>query len=650
MMSTLSQLIDSSWIQALGWTLLHSLWQGLVCFGLLTVALRIIPTFYSGLRYAVSTGGLLLLFGMSVITFLHFYSIEQVSAAGESTIRFITPGREVASDFSVSALTHMAESLLQSSLPFVVIVWGIGAFAFSLRVVGGYWYIKNVSRNAIPVDAGWSARIQSLAQSLGVNQFISIAESPFVHAPLVIGYLKPVILIPVGMISGLSTDQLESVLIHELIHIRRGDYLVNIIQSVLEALFFFNPFVWVISAAIRREREHCCDDTVVKIQGKPLVYVHALATLEEVRLSRTALALSLADNKNQLLHRIKRIMERSVQNYSGRERFVPVVLLVVGLMCASWLTIQSRNEKNVPGNYYNIVAVVPDTVIKKNESTKESRPAVEKQGRTSITITNGSDGDDGGTFTYSFEGVPDIDPILMDIKAPEPPGFAMAFDMIAVPADFPDLIAPVAPNLPPTHFSHPPALRMDTIPDISNHSGDWEQFGHEFEKNFQEKFGDFYKEHQEELSEMLNDLEERFNGKTLEDMRGHAEELEMDEAEIAERIAMAQSKREEALNRQHERMEEMSRRHEAMGLQQREFERDHQKRMEAMEKRLHLLQEELKVQLVKDGYLKSTDKVNSVNISDDTMEVNGKKIKDQDVKKYRELMRKHESSAPGRHE
>src|SRR5690606_8513761 len=103
----------------------------------------------------------------------------------------------------------------------------------------------------------------------------------------------------------------------------RHDYIINLFQSLLETIFFFNPFVWMISSAIRREREFCCDDEVVRRNGSPLTYAKALAQLEEIRHSKPVFALSLAENKNQLLNRIKRIMEKSAKNYSGRERIIP---------------------------------------------------------------------------------------------------------------------------------------------------------------------------------------------------------------------------------------------------------------------------------------------------------------------------------------
>jgi beta-lactamase regulating signal transducer with metallopeptidase domain len=185
-----------------------------------------------------------------------------------------------------------------------------------MRLFGGWLKVQRLRASAIPVEEQWNERLRILARKLKVNQLVLLAESAMTEAPVVIGYFKPMILIPLGMLGGLSTEQLESIITHELIHIRRRDYLVNLLQSVLEILFFFNPFVWVISGIIRREREHCCDDAVIALHGNPLAYAHALTALEEAKLSRAGIALSLAEDKNQLLNRIKRIMEKSVRTYS----------------------------------------------------------------------------------------------------------------------------------------------------------------------------------------------------------------------------------------------------------------------------------------------------------------------------------------------
>ena len=184
------------------------------------------------------------------------------------------------------------------------------------------------------------------------------------------------ILIPIGMCTSLSTEQLETIFLHEIAHIRRKDYLINLLQLMVEAIYFFNPFVWIVSGIMKREREHCCDDAVVQLHGNAKAYAHALATLEELRLSKVGLSLSLAENKNQLLNRVKRLMEKSVKNYSGRERIIPALLLVIGLICASWISTHTSKTELSSINPDRLI-VASDT-IKKNKKTKSNKKTESK--------------------------------------------------------------------------------------------------------------------------------------------------------------------------------------------------------------------------------------------------------------------------------
>jgi beta-lactamase regulating signal transducer with metallopeptidase domain len=185
-------------------------------------------------------------------------------------------------------------------------------------------------------------------------------------------------------VSGLTTQQVEAIFIHELTHIKREDYLLNLIQSITEAIYFFNPFVWIISSIIRREREHCCDDAVIRSGGNAIAYVRALAHLEEHRMTQTTLALSAIGTKNQLLNRIKRIMEKSVAKNSIRERLIPAMLLIIGIVCASWVTISTKDKVQSSHNLSNLVE--SDTTIKK----KNMRSATYSRKRVVSTSPDGT--------------------------------------------------------------------------------------------------------------------------------------------------------------------------------------------------------------------------------------------------------------------
>ena len=130
---------------------------------------------------------------------------------------------------------------------------------------------------------------------------------------------------------------------------------------------------------MKREREHCCDDAVVQLHGSANEYAQALATLEELRLSKVGLALSLAENKNQLLNRIKRLMEKSVKNYSSRERIIPALLLVIGLICASWISTHTSKTELSSINPDRLI-VASDT-IKKNKKPKINKKVESSQKR-----------------------------------------------------------------------------------------------------------------------------------------------------------------------------------------------------------------------------------------------------------------------------
>jgi bla regulator protein BlaR1 len=137
-------------------------------------------------------------------------------------------------------------------MTFILLGWSIGALVFSLRIVSGWFFLNGIKRDAIEIQDEWFEKLQSLARNFGLNRAIQLAETSRIQVPMVIGFFKPVILIPTAMLSGLSPEQIETILVHELAHIRRNDYIINLFQTILESIFFFNPFVWFLSGIIRR--------------------------------------------------------------------------------------------------------------------------------------------------------------------------------------------------------------------------------------------------------------------------------------------------------------------------------------------------------------------------------------------------------------
>ena len=664
-METITEVLNSPAAQAFGWTLIHSLWQGALCFLFSVALLRSVPMKYSGVRYGASVAVLALMLMSSVITFCIVHSPAPAETSALSAIA----GPAVSTGFVLTTPAPSAfenalaelNALIGQHMGVVSALWLIGALAFMLRTVAGYWYIGFIRETAQPIGASWQQHVNELAERLNIRRFVEVAQSELINAPVVLGYLKPVIMIPVGMFSGLTTDQLEAIFVHELMHIRRRDYLVNIAQTVLEAMYFYNPFVWILSANIRREREHCCDDGVVNNHGNAIAYVRALATLEEVRLSRSGMALSLAEDKNQLLQRIKRIMEKSVQKYSSRDRFVPAILLVIGLMCASWLTIQSRDRKSVmhqsdDGAKDGATLVDQrDTVVKQQPGAyyHYSVTTIDKDGKEDTHVVEGFSED--GSVPDPVAGVPSIPQIDPIDPVPSVEPMVLDFDAFRMAVEPPTGAASVVPALPGRMPFDVPVPRLlhrpffDTIPSLHQ---SFDDFGREFEETFRKKFDDFYKEHESDMKQMMEELEDRFTNEEahwrLGETNSRREAIRTRQQEWS-RVAEEMAHRGEALR--HEGLARIDEARHAVVVARLHSKLDHprladmdvklqqmEQSLRKMERRIQEAHHKVEEEAIKDGYLKKDEKINSINISNDTMEINGKKIKEQDAKRYRQIL------------
>jgi len=189
-----------------------------------------------------------------------------------------------------------------------------------------------------PAPGDWQARLGRLRQRLRVSRPVALMESCLAEAPVVIGFFRPVILLPIGLLTGLGAQQVEAILIHELAHVRRCDYLVSLLQKFVEGLLFYHPAVWWVSGVIRAERENCCDDVVVAVLGDAHGYAATLATLEEIRWSAREPA--LAATGGNLMRRVRRLLN---QPEGPRPSAVPVfsaaiLLVAAAAMLGAWQT------------------------------------------------------------------------------------------------------------------------------------------------------------------------------------------------------------------------------------------------------------------------------------------------------------------------
>ncbi len=336
-MSLLLHLLRAPWAQALGWSLLHFLWQGALlgalAWGLLTL-LRRAP---ARTRYAVACSFLLAMAAAPVATFLHL-GVVAAPAGGTAGLRVVLEG---AAPEAVPLALRMQHALAPE-LPWLVGAWAAGVLLLSLRVLGGWLWVQRLrSRGASPVPAAWHLVLSRLCRDLKVTRTVRILQSALVEVPTVLGWLRPVILLPACALSGLAPAQLEAILAHELAHIRRADFAVNLLQTSVEVLLFYHPAVWWLSGRIRAERELCCDDVAAGLSGDPLVLARALADLEGLREAdpRPPSRLALAANGGSLMHRIRHLLH-PVRPLPARARAGAIALLAVSLLGAAGAALQ----------------------------------------------------------------------------------------------------------------------------------------------------------------------------------------------------------------------------------------------------------------------------------------------------------------------
>lgn len=294
------------------WALAHFLWQGALVGILLAGALALSKKKSPSARYAMAAGAMAVLLALPVITALWLAPAGEVGPASLAAPAALSAPAD-APDFAVNgapvareAAVFASASRLQPLLPWFFVFWLAGVAVLSVYHLGGWLQARRLERRGTsPVPERWERVVAELRRRLGIERAVRILESSVVPVPAVVGWLRPVILVPASALTGLSPQQLEAILAHELAHVRRHDYLINLLQTVVETLLFYHPAVWWVSRVVRQEREHCCDDLAVAVCGDRLVYVRALADLEGLRTPSPRLA--MASDGGSLLGRIRRL-------------------------------------------------------------------------------------------------------------------------------------------------------------------------------------------------------------------------------------------------------------------------------------------------------------------------------------------------------
>jgi GWxTD domain-containing protein len=319
-MTFLQAWLDTPLATAAGWTLFHSLWQGAIIAILLAAALAI--TRSARARYVAACLAMCAMVGCFGVTLLE-QAPRHHSPGIASNVSALRSNALDVTDASQTPLRRIADLL-----PWLVPFWMIGVALFYLRHLASWTLTRRLRRTGIcsPPDM-WQQQLNSLARRMRLSRPVALLESSLSSVPVVIGHLRPVILMPVGLLAGLPASQIESILLHELAHIRRYDYLVNMLQTSVEGLLFYHPVVWWISGVIRTEREHCCDDLAVALSGDAHEYAVALATLEHCRWNASQTA--LAATGGTIVKRIRRLLIPTEGPSSALTPFVSAGILII---------------------------------------------------------------------------------------------------------------------------------------------------------------------------------------------------------------------------------------------------------------------------------------------------------------------------------
>lgn len=332
-------------LKALSWTFLHSLWQGLLAAILAAIIISATKKASARLRYNLLGSALLLFLATTLFTFQQQLVIQREllnadSFAGAALASTLYP---VVYNDSYNAGT-VIKTWFNDNAGMVVLAWAVFFLVNCLRLVTGLATVSRLRHyKTKPVTAEWETKLRDLLHKMNMRQVVTLLQSGLVSVPVALGVLKPVILVPIGLLSNIPPEQAEAILLHELAHIRRKDYLVNLIQRFVDAIFFFNPAIVWISSLLRQEREACCDDMVVASTGQKRNYVNALVSFQEYALNNTRYVMAIGSKRHYLLNRVKRIMT----NENKRLNIAETLVLFAGLILFCAFTVITKTKKEV---------------------------------------------------------------------------------------------------------------------------------------------------------------------------------------------------------------------------------------------------------------------------------------------------------------
>lgn len=370
-MSLLERFFSEQHLEAIAAMLFHSVWQGAVMASVAGAILLITKRSAATLRYNLLLT-LLLLFAMgAVCTYWSYLPGDEpsLSAAPEVTVLSIDDSN---GESPMQGIMHW----LHAHASFIVFIWLLVMIFRLAFIMTGYFRVQRLAEKHLVLPSReWQRRWRQLTEEMRIAVPVRLMESLVAKVPMVIGHFRPLVLVPAGMLMSLPPQEAEAILLHELAHIRRRDYLINLLQQAVECIFFFHPAVLWVGSLISEEREHCCDDMASKRNGDKRAYINALVSFYEKALP-PATALSFRGKKYHLLGRIKRLINQRNKTLNIMEK----IFLTVGLVIACFLVHAYANVNTSVSQ--NSKHYIMDTVPKaKREMQKAAERNQEEQQR-----------------------------------------------------------------------------------------------------------------------------------------------------------------------------------------------------------------------------------------------------------------------------
>ncbi len=383
-MKLINNLFSPEVIEASGWTIIHSLWQATLIAVVLSILFLLLRKKSAQLKYFLSFTALVAVLVWSSTTFVRSYNYasekqalkEKITSNPDYIKKIIAEENNGQAQLS-EAKTELfdirivkARAFFQRNFNAICSVWLIGLLLLLLRFTGGYIYSRRLRTSQLNILAeDMYETINRLSEKIGLRRKVEAFFSPLAKVPMTLGAIKPVILFPVTAFTGLSSKEIEAIIAHELAHIIRNDYLFNIIQTMIEILFFYHPAVWIISSQIRLERENSCDNIAIEATGDKIAFARALAAIQVQTFSNGQLSMAFTGKRGSILQRIQRLQKQIAMKTNFIEGLIAGVIIIIGLTLASYAF---GGQKGNPEPKPIIARDTIAPVVKKTEAQKDS--------------------------------------------------------------------------------------------------------------------------------------------------------------------------------------------------------------------------------------------------------------------------------------